>query len=211
MDTLKCIESRRSIRKYLDRPVEFEKVGNILNAGRLAPSAGNVQDWKFILVIEHDLRKQIAEACMQQYWMETAPVHIVVCGQPVKTERMYGKRGEELYSIQNAAAAAENMLLAATDQGLGSCWISAFQESMLRRALAIDDDARPMGLITLGYADEMPSTPLKQTLETVTFIERWESRIKDFAAYIGYYSQHVAKAAGAGRAAVQRWIENWSK
>lgn len=211
MKTLEAIESRRSIRKYLDKPVEFEKIGNVLNAGRLAPSAGNVQEWKFILVTERDLRKQIAEACMQQYWMETAPVHVVVCSQPVKTERMYGKRGEELYSIQNAAAAVENMLLAATDQGLGSCWVSAFQESMLRRALAIDEDARPMAVVTLGYADEIPKAQLKQTLEDITYIERWGSKIKDFAAYIGYYSQHVAKAAIAGREAVRRWLEKWSK
>ncbi len=211
METLNCIESRRSIRKYLDKQVEFEKIGNVLNAGRLAPSSGNLQDWKFILVTEQDLRKQIAEACMQQYWMATAPVHIVICNQPVRTERMYGKRGEELYGIQNAAAAAQNMLLASTDQGLGSCWVGAFQESMLQRALSIDDDARPMAVITIGYPDEVPQPPMKQTLENVTFIERWGSRIKDFAAYVGYYSQHVTKAATASREAVQRFIEKWSR
>ena len=80
METLDCIKSRRSIRKYReDKAVEFEKLARIIEAGTLAPSAGNLQDWKFILVVELAARKKIAEACLQQYWMETAPVHIVVC------------------------------------------------------------------------------------------------------------------------------------
>ena len=211
METLDCIESRRSIRKFLDIPVEFEKIGNILNAGRLAPSAGNVQDWKFVLVTEADLRKQLAEACMQQYWMEKAPVHIVVCSQPVKSERMYGKSGQELYSIQNASAAAQNMLLAAHDQGLGSCWIGAFQEAMVRRTLSMSEDARPLAIIPIGYPDEEPQVPNKLTVDNVTYIERWGNRIKDFAAYLGYYSQHVAHAAIAGREAMQKFIDKWSK
>lgn len=211
METLDCIESRRSIRKYLDIPIEFEKVGNILNAGRLAPSAGNLQDWKFILVTERDLRKQLAEACQQQLWMETAPVHIVVCSQPVKTERMYGKRGQELYSIQNCAAAVQSMLLAAHDQGVGACWVGAFEDHMVRRILSMPDSARPMAIITLGYPDEEPPVPHKYTVDNVTYIERWGNRIKDFAAFVGYYSQHVAKAAIAGREMLQRFIERWSK
>ena len=211
METLDCIESRRSVRKFLDVPVEFEKIGNILNAGRMAPSAGNVQDWKFILVTEHDLRKQIAEACTQQYWMEKAPVHIVICSQQLKSEKMYGKRGQELYSVQNAAAAAQNMLLAAHDQGLGACWVGAFQDSMVRRALSMSEEARPLAIITLGYADEEPAVPLKFTVDNITYIERWGNRIKDFAAYVGYYSQHVAHGAIATREAIQKFLNKWSK
>lgn len=211
MDTLECIESRRSVRKYLDLPLEFEKVGNILNAGRLAPCAGNVQDWKFILVTDADLRKQLAEAAMQQHWMVNAPVHIVICSVPAKAERMYGKRGEELYSIQDCAAAAQNMLLAAHAQGVASCWVSAFADHMVRRVLSIPDSARPMAIITLGYADEEPSKPQKLTLDNVTYIERWGDRIKDFPAYLGYYSQHVAKAAIASKEAIRRLVEKWAK
>ncbi len=211
MDALECIESRRSIRKYQDKTVEFEKVGNILNAGRLAPSAGNLQDWKFILVTERDLRKQLAEACSQQYWMETAPIHIVICSQPAKTERFYGKRGEELYTIQNCAAAAQNMLLAAHAQGLGACWVGAFEDHAIRRILTMSDDAQPLAVIVVGYADEAPMPPSKLTVENVTFIERWGNRLRDFAAYVGYYSQHVAQAAVAGREALQQFLEKWSK
>ncbi len=211
MDTLECIETRRSIRKYLDLPVEFEKLGNVLNAGRLAPSAGNLQDWKFVLVTEHDLRRQLANASSQQYWMEQAPVHIVVCSQPSKTERSYGLRGQELYSVQNAAAASQNMLLAAHDQGLGACWVGAFDEAMVRSALQMSEGARPLAIITLGYADEDPQPPTKFSVDNVTYIERWGNRIKDFAAFVGYYSQHVAKAAIAGKEALQNFLDKWSK
>jgi nitroreductase len=211
METLECIESRRSIRKFLDVPVEFEKVGNILNAGRVAPSAGNLQDWKFILVTEHDLRKQLAEACTQQYWMEHAPIHIVVCSQPAKTERSYGKRGQEIYSVQNAAAATQNMLLAAHDQGLGACWVSAFDEAKVQHILAMPEGARPLAIIPIGYPDEEPQPPAKYAVDNVTYIERWGNRIKDFAAFVGYYSQHVTKAAMVGKEALQKFLEKWSK
>jgi nitroreductase len=211
MDALECIETRRSVRKFRDKPLEFEKVGNILNAGRLAPSAGNLQDWKFVLVTERDLRHQLAEACSGQHWMSTAPIHIVICSQPAKEERMYGKRGEELYSIQNAAAAAQNMLLAAHAQGVGACWVSAFEDHLVRRALQMPDSARPLAVLVFGHPDEEPVAPPKYSVSDVTFVERWGTRIKDIAAYFGYYSQHVAEATTAAREHLQKFLKKWTK
>jgi len=211
METQECIESRRSCRLYLDIPVEFEKLGNILNAGRVAPSAGNLQDWRFVLVTEEVMRKQLAEASMKQYWMEKAPVHIVVVSTPEKDERMYGKRGMELYTLQNCAAAAMSMLLSAHDQGLGSCWVGAFEEGMVRRALQMPDNAKPVAIITIGYPDEEPARTPKFAIDNVTFVERWGSRIKDFAAFVGYYSSHVAKTTAYAQEAIGRFLEKWSK
>ncbi|MEM4246867.1 MAG: nitroreductase family protein [Candidatus Woesearchaeota archaeon] len=211
METLECIESRRSCRLYLDIPVEFEKIGNILNAGRVAPSAGNLQDWKFVLVTEEGLRKELAEAAMKQYWMEKAPVHIVICSSPEKEERQYGKRGKELYMIQNCANAAMSMLLAAHDQGLGACWVGAFEEGMVRKALQMPDSVKPMAIITIGYPDEEPAKTPKFAIDNVTFVERWGNRIKDFAAFVGYYSTHVAKTAKYAKEAIARFLEKWSK
>ncbi len=211
METLECIESRRSCRLYLDIPVEFEKIGNVLNAGRVAPSSGNLQDWRFVLVTEESLRKQLAEACQKQYWMEKAPVHIVVCSTPEKEKTMYGKRGEELYTIQNASNAGMSMLLAAHDQGLGACWVGAFEEGMVRRALQMPDSARPVAVITLGYSDEEPARTPKLAIDNVTFVERWGNKIKDFAAFVGYYSTHVAKTTAYAKEAIGRFLEKWSK
>ncbi len=106
MDVYEAVLRRRSIRKYMDQPVEWEKLGKVIDAGRLAPSAGNLQAWKFVVVTEKELRKQVSEACLKQYWMQTAPAHIVVCAEITKLSRFYGIRGERLYSIQSCAAAA---------------------------------------------------------------------------------------------------------
>ena len=95
MDAFEAIVTRRSIRKYKDIPVEVEKIGMCIEAGRQAPTAGNLQPFKFIIVFEKNQRKAIAEACLQQYWMETAPVYIVVVGEPWKSKQFYGDRGEK--------------------------------------------------------------------------------------------------------------------
>lgn len=207
MDALEAITFRRSVRKYRDHPVEFEKLGNILTAARLAPSAGNVQDWKFILVVNEDSRKKIAEACLKQYWMQDAPVHIVVIGHPKKVASFYGERGEKTYFQHGCAAAVENMLIAATAQSLGSCWVGAFEEGMLRSALNIPPDAIPQAVVTLGYAAEKPRMPQKFKMENVTFVEQYGNKIKDVDAFFGYYSAHVQRAIKKGREMFEKIIE----
>ena len=118
MNTLDAINNRRSIRKYLDRPVEFEKITTILDATIKAPSAGNLQDWRFIIVTDKNLIKQIAGYSIDQYWIQTAPVLIVVCAVPEKHELYYGLRGKRLYNIQDCAAAINTMQLAAVELDL---------------------------------------------------------------------------------------------
>lgn len=201
---LEAIKSRRSIRKYLDLPLEFEKVGCILDAGRMAPSAGNLQGWKFVLVVHPEKRLQVAEACLQQYWVATAPVLIIVCAEPNKSERYYGKRGEELYSLLDAGAAVENMLLAAHGQGLGACWVSAFDDAMLRRAVGVPDNARPIAVVTVGYPDEKPVAPLKFELHNIVFFDKYGNRVKDTAELFGDYSKSVSEAL----ATAKKWAEN---
>ena len=204
LNTLEAIHSRRSIRKYLDIPLEFEKVARVLDAGRLAPSAGNLQPWKFILIVEPEQRLKVAEACLEQYWVAQSPIQIVVCVEPKKSERYYGKRGEELYALLDGAAAAQNMLLAAHAQHLGACWVSAFDDAMLKRACSIPDNVTPVGVITLGYSDEKPSAPLKFTLHNVTFFHHYGSRVKDDAELFGNYAVHVTKALSTAKT----WAEN---
>jgi len=210
LETLNCIATRRSVRKYKDIPLEFEKIGKILDAGRLAPSAGNLQDWKFILITEEETRKKIAEACLKQYWMQDAPVHIVVVSHPKRVARFYGDKGEKIYNLHNAAAAIQNMLLAAIDQGMGCCWVGAFEEGMLRQALDIPDSAMPQAVLTFGYADEKPPRPPKYTIENVTYIESYGNKVKDIAAYRGYYSEHVQRAIKKGREMVRKILDKKS-
>lgn len=171
MDVFEAIRERRSIRKYLDLPVEWDKVGSILEAGRLAPSAGNLQAWKFVVVRDLNKRKLLAEAAGQQYWMEQAPVFIVIVGVFNKHERFFGQRGKELYVIQDCAMAAMHMMLAAHALGLGSCFVSALQEEKVGEIILMRGGARPMGIITIGYAAEKPPMPLRYRLENFCYLE----------------------------------------
>ena len=179
MDTLNCIKTRRSIRKYQDSPIEWDKIVHILEAGKEAPTAGNLQHFKFIVISDAGKRHAIAKASLEQYWMATAPIHIVICALPEKTGIFFGIRGEKLYSIQNCAAAAQNMLLAAHELGLGGCWIGAFEEELVRDICGIDENGRPQIILTFGYPDEKPPRPAKLKLVDVIFIEKWWGRVSD--------------------------------
>lgn len=196
MDVMEAIKTRRSIRKYLDTPVTWDQISQVVDGGKSAPSAGNLQNWKFIIVRDPEKRKQIAEACLQQYWMADAPAHIVVCAEPRKAVRFYGIRGDRLYTIQNCAAAVQNILLVANSIGLGSCWVGAFDENMLKRILNIREDVRPQAVVTLGYPAEAVPEPLHYTLENVTFFETWGSRIKDVDAVLGYFGRRLQNRVG---------------
>ena len=132
MHVMEAVLKRRSIRKYKDIPVEQAKIIPLLEAARNAPSGGNIQDWKFIVVTDKERRHRIAEACLKQFWMETAPVYIVIVSNPEKSVHHYGERGK-FYATQSCAAAAQNILLMATAQGLATCWVSAFDEPLLKQ------------------------------------------------------------------------------
>lgn len=191
MDVYEAIRTRRSITKYSDMAVEWDKIGNILDAGRLSPCAGNIQAWKFVVVMEGDAKKKMADACFQQYWMEKAPVLIVICSEPHKLSRFYGIRGERLYSIQECACVAQNMMLMAHSQGLGSCMVSAFDEEMVKRVVGMPDFARPQSIIVVGYPDEIKPMPQKYTVYDVTFLEKFGNRIADLWAVMGFWSHNV--------------------
>jgi len=208
MDTLECIKTRRSVRKYRTEPVDWDKISIILEAAKSAPSAGNLQNWKFIVVTDEEKRRSLAEACLQQYWMVEAPVHIIVVAEPEKAIRFYGIRGDRLYSTQNCAASIQNILLAANSCGLGSCWVGAFDENEVKRILSVAEEARPQAVITIGYADETPPEPVHYTLENVCFFERWGSRIKDIDAVLGHYGKKLHKHIDATKTGIAKHFEN---
>lgn len=188
MDTLEAINSRRSIRRYLDRPVEFEKVTTIIDAGRKAPNAGSLQDWTFLIVTERNLIKQVSTYAVEQYWIQTAPVLIIVCAVPEKHEMYYGLRGKRLYNIQDCAAAIENILLAATNLGLGTCWIGAFEEDKIRSLFGIPQDVRPQAIITLGYSDEVPGDRNLMPMQNITFFNRYGMKVEKLHIVLRDYS-----------------------
>ncbi|MBI4439452.1 nitroreductase family protein [Candidatus Woesearchaeota archaeon] len=192
MEFGELVLTRRSVRKFKDQPVEWGKIVEILHAGRLAPNAGNVQNWKFVVVQDETQKKKIADCCDGEEWIASAPAIIVVLGEPEKTERMYGSRGRFLYTIQNCACAAMSMIYAAHDQGLGACWVGSFDEDKLSSALVLPENVFPHVIIPIGYADEKPELQPKSRIEQVTFFERYWNRRK-LATPHGQWSRNVMK------------------
>lgn len=166
MDAISCIKGRASVRKFRKDPVQDMVLDDILEAAVAAPSAGNCQDWEFIAVREQQNKKRLVGAALGQGMIEEAPVVVVVCSNIRKISR-YGSMGESLYSIQDAAAATQNLMLAAWDRGIGSCWIGAFDEGKVRQALVLPEHVKPLAIVPLGYPAEKPEKP-----------ERWP--LKDF-------------------------------
>ena len=194
MNVFECIRTRRSVRKYKDKPVPWDNVVEILQAGKYAPFAGNIFNAKFIVVKNEDKRRAIAEACVQQHWMQDAPIHIVVVGEPEKAERYYGTRGSRLYTIQGAAAAIENMLLTAHSLGLGACWVGAFDEEEIRRLCNMPEHVNVQGIVAIGYADETPEAPPKHRIEHIMFFEKWFGRIEGPKTGLGMWSPYIKSA-----------------
>lgn len=199
MELLESIKNRRSIKKYLDLEVPTEKIGMIIDAGASAPSSGNIQNWRFVIVKDKESKKRLADAALQQHWMETAPVHIIVCAVIDTAKQFYGMRGEKLYSIQNCAAAIQNMLLMAHSLELGACWVRSFDEEKVRRIIAITENARPQAIITLGIPDEKPPEPSRIPLTHIAFLENYNNKIEDLDATMGYYGANIQKKIEAGK------------
>ena len=193
MEVFDAIRTRRSIRKFKDKQVPWDNIVTIMQAGKYAPNAGNLQNWKFIVVKSDANRKAITKACLQQEWMEQAPIFIVVVAEPEKAERYYGTRGARLYTIQNCAAAMENMLLTAHSLGLGACWVGAFDEDEIFRILTLPEEKTVQGVIVIGYADEAPQPPPKFRIEHMMFFEKWWGRLEAPKTHIGWWSAYNAR------------------
>jgi len=211
MDVFEAIITRRSVRKYLPKPVEWDKIVTIIEAGKFAPTAGNIQNFKFVVTKDEDTRKQFAEACLQQVWMTEAPVHITVFSEPERLKRFYGVRGERLYDIQGCAASIQNMLLAAHSLGLGACWVGAFDENQIRYIHNLPESIAVHGIVTVGYAAEKPSMPTKYRLEHVIFLEKWGGRKKIPYSSMGWWSVRLEKSVKDAQRAVQKGIDKFKK
>lgn len=168
MDLMQAIRARRSIRSFLDRPVEEEKLLAVLEAGRLAPSARNMQDWKFIVVKDAATRRRLAVAARDQKFVGQAPVVIAACG----TSDLVMTCGQPAYAI-DVAIAVDHMTLAAAARGLGTCWIGAFYEDKVKEILGVPPEIRVVALLPLGYPAEETEPRPRKNLDDIVAWEHW--------------------------------------
>lgn len=171
MDIFDIFKLRRSIRSFTSEDVSEEQIEKIIDAARWAPSAGNIQPWEFVIIRRPEIKRKIAKAALNQIFIEEAPAVIVVCADEVRSGRVYGSRGVNLYCIQDTAAAIENMLLAICALGLGACWVGAFNEDDVRRTLNIPRGLRPVAIIPIGHPAEKPTPPRKRALKEIIHYE----------------------------------------
>lgn len=170
MDLFEAISKRRSIRQFCsDHPVDDATVQRILESAIAAPSAGNGQPWRFFVVRDPALKRQLAFEAGHQRFIDQAPVAIVVCVDLDKAEEGYGERGRKTYALQDTAAAIQNMLLTITALGLGSCWVGAFNESVAAELLKLPGNVRPLAILPVGLpAEPAHRIPPRLKIEEVT-------------------------------------------
>lgn len=173
MEFWEVIKKRRCIREYKDKEVSRKDLEKILEAGILAPSEGNLQPWRFIVVQNKEMRAKLQEAKLYGHndFLKIGAL-LIICIDLKIAGSKYGERGLELFSKQSTAAAAENIFLAATELGLGACWIGAFEEDRIKEILELDKNLRPVILMTIGYPDEKGIDWGREPLDKVAkFIE----------------------------------------
>ncbi len=163
MNLMEAIKKRHSVRSFKEEGISEEAVPKMLEAACLAPTAGNMQAWRFVVVRNKKIKRDLAISALNQMWMSKAPVIIVICADLARAERFYGERGRTLYALQDTASASQNILLTAVSLGLAGCWVGAFSEPRVAKILDLSHSVRPLAMLPIGYSDEevKPSSRLK--------------------------------------------------
>jgi len=178
MKTLdELIKERRSVRKYLDKPVEKEKIEAILESARLSPSACNAQPWRIVVVKEPGLRddvlsKGLGGIVVPNSWAKTAPVILVVCSETKFFTHSLGERVKNVqWHLLDIGICMEHMALKAVELGLGTCYIGWFNEKEIRKALQLPSSWKVECLLTLGYPQEIPEASPRKSLKEISIIK----------------------------------------
>jgi len=169
MDFYQVIQSRKSIRAYKPDLISDNILERILEAGRIAPSAKNIQPWKFIVIKNPEIKKALVTACRNQEFIAQAP--IVICA--VALEKIaWGNMGGYWSSYPvDIAIALDHMILAATNEGLGTCWIGAYNEAEVKRILRIPEDVKVIALTPIGYPIQNPDAKPRKPLSEITSVD----------------------------------------
>jgi len=166
MEALQAIKTRRSVRRYRKDPVPQEELDKILDTGRWAPSASNLQPWKFIVLSDFEVKERVAKLLAWGEFLAEASLGIAVVTDP----------GVSNHPVEDGSIAAYGMLLAAHAIGLGACWLnpSAVEEEV-KEILGIPKEQRLISVISIGYPAEAPSS-IRKELKNITFTNRYGSK-----------------------------------
>jgi nitroreductase len=180
MEFIDVIKTRTSMREFSEKPIDEEKITYVLDCARLAPSYMNKQSWRFIVIQDKHTIEQIAKTTVINRWLKTAPVLIIACADSTAS----GTHNSIEYHVVDVAIALEHIILAATDLGLGTCWIAGFNEEKIKGLLEVPKRIRIIALTPLGYpvpkkgiTEQLKKTILKsskrKTLDEIVHYEHW--------------------------------------
>jgi hypothetical protein len=172
MELVEAIEGRRSVRAFRAGRIPEGLMEEAVRLGNMAPSAGNLQARDFVIVKDGDVKKTMARAAPGQEFIADAYAVIVVCSNQHKIAH-YGKRGRELYMLQDAAAAVTHILLYAHSRGIGCCWVGAFDEGEVCEALGLPAGIRPVAILPMGIPGESPEPRERLPLAEIVHAEKW--------------------------------------
>jgi len=170
MDLYELMEYRRSVRHYKPQTIEKDKLERVLNAARLSPSGNNIQPWKFILVKDAATKRKMVPLCWNQKFVAEAPLVIVACA--LKVESTVG--GVIPTHVVDTSIAVTHLMLAAAHEGLGTCWVGAFESQPVKELLAIPDDVEIAAIIPIGFpVDDARVVKSRKSFDQIICEERF--------------------------------------
>jgi len=180
-----ALKRRTSIKNYSQKEPKYDKIIDAIEAASLAPSPGNLQILKFLIVEDSEKIDKIAQACTQPF-IKKAPIVIVVCSNSIKIKAMYDKRANT-YIKHHVGASVENLLLKITDMKLASCWVGAFSELIIRRTLKIPENINIEVILPIGYKAKTDKTQQKpkSNLGNIVYFEEYGNKYQKEIRKIG--------------------------
>ena len=172
-----ALAKRRSIRAYLEKEIGRRQIQSLLEAAFMAPSAGDIHPYEVAVLVQQEKRRELAKACYDEQFVSDAPVDLVFSVNEAAASDSYGNRGVSLYSLLDVGAAVENLMLKATEMGLGTCWVGAFDERQVREVTSAPEACRPVTIVTLGYPKNpgrfIPAPPLEDRVYLDDYGSPW--------------------------------------
>ena len=172
MELMDVIKKRRSIRSFRPDGVDEKKIRALLECANLAPSAGNLQGYEIVVIKDTETKLALAKAALDQQFIAEAPVVFVFLANAKRSASKYGKRGDTLYSTQDATIATAYVQLACVDLGLGSCWVGAFNDHEVAKVVQAGIDYTPVSILPVGYPAEDPEPRPRRGVDSIAHYER---------------------------------------
>jgi nitroreductase len=174
MEFDRVVRKRKMVRRYkAEKPIPDSILDKLIENAHRAPSAGHTQVQEFIIVKDSSIKLKLAEAALGQEPVSGAPLLIVVCSNISRSVGRYGKRGKDFYSVVDGAFASMIILLSSVNEGIGACFVGAFEDDKVSKILGLPDYVKPIGIIALGYPNEIPDKLSRINISKLVYHDRY--------------------------------------